>query len=157
MSDTTVAGTGIGTTVVTQIGIVVKNIEKTARAYADVFGVEVPPVILTDSVEKAHTQYYDEPSPAQAKLCFFHFGQVAIELIEPVGRPSTWHDFLDAHGDGVHHIAFQIKGMDEKLAYLAGKDIPLIQGGDYTGGRYAYADAEASLGVALELLENFDR
>ncbi|MCL5275068.1 MAG: hypothetical protein M1434_10055 [Chloroflexi bacterium] len=45
--------------------------------------------------------------------------------------------------------------MDEKIIYLADKDIPLVQRGDYTGGHYAYTDGEATLGVAVELLENF--
>ena len=155
MSTTTDNIKGLGTTTVTQIGMVVKNIDQTARAYADVFGVPVPPVVITDPVETAHTQYHGEPSPARAKLCFFQFGQVSIELIEPVGKPSTWQDFLDAHGEGVHHIAFQIQGMDEKILYLSGKGIPLVQRGDYTGGRYAYTDGEATLAVAIELLENF--
>ena len=44
--------------------------------------------------------------------------------------------------------------MQDKLAYLATRDIPLIQRGDYTGGRYAYCDSSAKLGLILELLEN---
>ena len=147
---------GIGTTVVTQIGIVVRDIDKTSRAWADVFGVPVPPVIITDDLDKAHTEYQGQPSTARAKLSFLHFGQVSIEFIEPVGMPSTWQDFLNAHGEGVHHIAFQIKGMPEQIAYLASKDVPLIQRGDYTGGRYAYLDGEPNLAVILELLENFN-
>ena len=47
MSDTA-ATTGIGTLTITQVGLVVRDIEKTARAFADVFGVPVPPVNLTD-------------------------------------------------------------------------------------------------------------
>jgi catechol 2,3-dioxygenase-like lactoylglutathione lyase family enzyme len=154
MSDTA-ATTGIGTLTITQVGLVVRDIEKTARAFADVFGVPVPPVSLTDSVEQAHTEYKGQPSEARAKLSFFNFGQVSIELIEPVGQPSTWKDFLDEHGEGVHHIAFEIKGMGEQITYLTGKGIPLIQRGDYTGGRYAYTDGAPRLGVILELLENF--
>jgi methylmalonyl-CoA/ethylmalonyl-CoA epimerase len=153
MADTT--SQGIGTTVVTQIGIVVRDIEMTSRAWADVFGVPVPPVIVTDGLDKAHTEYEGKPSTAQAKLSFLHFGQVSIEFIEPIGAPSTWKDFLDTHGEGVHHIAFEIKGMNEQIAYLTGKDVPLIQRGDYTGGRYAYLNGEPRLTVLLELLENF--
>jgi catechol 2,3-dioxygenase-like lactoylglutathione lyase family enzyme len=140
---------------VTQIGLVVRDIEKSRQAYADVFGLSVPPVILTDGLEQAHTQYRGQPSEARAKLCFFKLGQVSLELIEPVGEPSTWKEFLDTHGEGVHHIAFEIKGMDDKIVYLSGKGVPLIQRGDYTGGRYAYTDGEPRLGVILELLENF--
>lgn len=81
-------------------------------------------------------------------------GQVDLELIEPIGEPSTWKDQLDAHGDSLHHIAFQIKGMQAKLAYLDSKGASLIQRGEYRGGRYAYVDASAQLGTILELLEN---
>lgn len=153
MSDETKAG--IGTMTVTQVGIVVRDIEKTARAWADVFGVAVPPIVITDGLDKAHTQYRGASSTAQAKLSFFRFGQVSVELIEPIGEPSTWLDFLNTHGEGVHHIAFEIAGMDEQITYLTSKGVPLIQRGDYTGGRYAYTDGEPRLAVILELLENF--
>jgi 4-hydroxyphenylpyruvate dioxygenase-like putative hemolysin len=81
-------------------------------------------------------------------------GQVSVELIEPIDGPSTWKDQLDAHGDSIHHIAFVIKGMADKIAYLAGNGVPLVQRGEYTGGRYAYMDGAAQLGAVLELLEN---
>jgi methylmalonyl-CoA/ethylmalonyl-CoA epimerase len=147
---------GMGTNIVTQIGIVVKDIEKTLDGYVDVFGLkERPGISLTDGLEKAHTKYRGQPSEAKAKLAFIHMGQVDIELIEPVGEPSTWKEFLDAHGEGVHHIAFVIKGTDQVVAYLEGKGIPLVQRGDYTGGMYNYMDSAPKLGVMLELLENF--
>jgi methylmalonyl-CoA/ethylmalonyl-CoA epimerase len=82
-------------------------------------------------------------------------GQVQIELIEPIGQPSTWKEWLDEHGDGFHHIAFQIKGTDKVVAYLEGNGIPLVQQGQYPGGMYSYLDASHSLGLVLELLENF--
>ncbi len=72
-----------------------------------------------------------------------------------MGGPSTWKDFLDEKGEGVHHIAFMVKGTDQVVARLEKKGIGLIQQGHYTGGMYSYMDSEASLGVILELLENF--
>ena len=44
--------------------------------------------------------------------------------------------------------------MKDKLAYLDSKGVPLVQRGDYTGGRYAYVDGSAQLGCVVELLEN---
>ena len=145
----------LGSHVVCQIGLIVRDIEKSAKAYADLFGVDVPQWIITDPEEKAHTRYRGEPTQAQAKLAFFKLGAVDLELIEPVGGPSTWQEFLDSHGEGVHHIAFQIKGMDEQVALLEKKGMPLVQRGDYTGGCYAYVDGSKQLAVILELLENF--
>ncbi len=145
---------GIGTNIICQIGLVVRDIERTAKIYADVFGMDVPDVIITDTEDKAHTKFRGAPTQAQAKPAFFQMGNVSLELVEPIGEPSTWKEFLDEHGEGVHHIAFQIEGMDRVLAYLDSKNIPAIQRGDYTGGRYAYVDGAPSLGIILELLEN---
>ena len=146
---------GIGTNVVTQIGLVVHDIEKSIDAYVAVLGLPRPEVIITDGYDAAQTTYRGKPSYAQARLAFFDMGQVQIELIEPIGEPSTWKEFLDAKGDGVHHIAFQIQDTSKVVAYLEGNGIPLVQQGQYTGGMYSYLDASNSLGVVLELLENF--
>ncbi|HMA35154.1 MAG TPA: VOC family protein, partial [Chloroflexia bacterium] len=93
------------------------------------------------------------PTPARAKLAFFHLGQVSIELIEPLGHPSTWQDQLTQHGESLHHIAMRVRGMAENLAYFDAQGLPLVQRGEFTGGRYAYIDGGAKLGCILELLE----
>jgi catechol 2,3-dioxygenase-like lactoylglutathione lyase family enzyme len=145
----------LGTQVVAQIGILVHDIEKSARVYADFLGVEVPKIQITDELEKAQTRYKGKPSTARAKLAFFKIGPtIDLELIEPTKEPSTWRDDLDRKGEGVHHIAFMIKGMKEKIARLEKNGMKLLQTGEYTGGRYAYIDANKDLKVVLELLEN---
>jgi methylmalonyl-CoA/ethylmalonyl-CoA epimerase len=144
----------LDTTTITQVGIIVKDIEARASAWADILGLPVPEIRVTDTVDIAQTEYQGKPSTAQAKLAFFHLGQVDVELIEPIGEPSTWKDQLDNHGDSLHHIAFQIKGMRDKLAFLDSKGVSLIQRAEYRGGRYAYVDASTQLGTILELLEN---
>lgn len=144
----------LGTTTITQVGIIVQDIEARARAWSDILGLPMPEIIITDPADIAHTEYKGASSTARAKLAFFHLGQVDVELIEPIDAPSTWRDQLEQHGDSLHHIAFQIKGMGEKLMYLQGKGVPLIQRGEYTGGGYAYVDGTDKLGAILELLEN---
>jgi catechol 2,3-dioxygenase-like lactoylglutathione lyase family enzyme len=147
---------GLGTNIVVQVGIIVKDIEKTLDGYVDVFQLEKRPAVqITDGPEKSNMKYRGNTSNAVAKLAFINMGQLDIELIEPVGGPSTWKEFLDEHGEGVHHLAFFIKGTDQVVAYLEGKGIPQVQRGDYTGGMYSYMDSAPKLAVMLELLENF--
>ena len=147
------AGKGIGTNVICQIAVVVWDIERAARRYADIFGLEVPSSILTAPKEETNVRYRGQPTDARAKLAFLQMGpQLNIELIEPVGGPSVWQEHLDSHGEGVHHIAFRVESMDEVLAYLDGEGVPAVQRGDFTGGQYAYVDSAADLGVMLELL-----
>src|SRR5689334_18367234 len=100
---------GLGTTTITQVGIIVQDIEARARAWADILGVPMPEISMTGTLDVAQTEYQGAPSPARAKLAFFHLGQVDLELIEPVGEPSTWKDQLEGHGDSLHHIAFNIQ------------------------------------------------
>lgn len=144
----------LGTDTVVQVGIVVHDIESKARAWSDILGLPMPEIIITDTPEKAQTEYRGQATTARAKLAFFRMGQVDIELIEPVGDPCTWKDHLDQHGESLHHLAFRIRGMSEMVAKLDEQGIPLVQRGEYTGGRYAYVDGSAQLGVILELLEN---
>jgi methylmalonyl-CoA/ethylmalonyl-CoA epimerase len=140
--------------VIVQIGMVVNDIEKTAGEFADFFGIDKPNVIVTDGYDKSRAQYMGKPCNAKAKLAFIRCGSLDLELIEPDREPSTWREFLDANGEGVHHIAFVVKGMQEKIAGLEKKGIKLVQKGEYTGGRYAYLDASKPLKLILELLEN---
>ncbi|NOZ29279.1 MAG: VOC family protein [Chloroflexi bacterium] len=144
----------LGTNVIRQVAIIVKDIEQTARRYADLFGMEMPQIHITDPEEKTHIRYRGQPTQGRAKLAFFQMGPIALELIEPIDGPSTWQEFLDTHGEGVHHIAFHVEGMDEVLELLESKGMPLVQRGEFTGGRYAYVDTTSQLGVMLELLEH---
>jgi methylmalonyl-CoA/ethylmalonyl-CoA epimerase len=147
---------GLGTNIVCQVGLIVRDVERSAEAYSQVFGLPKPDVSITDPVDVAKTAYRGEATSARAKLAFFPMGQVSLELIEPIGGPSTWQEFLDKHGEGVHHIAFIIKDTNKVVAYLEGKGIEVVQQGYYTGGMYTYMDSAPALGAVLELLENFD-
>lgn len=144
----------LGNHFITQIGILVNDIEKVSAAYADFFGMEKPEIIVTDPEEISQTRHNGKATEARAKLAFFDMGSVQLELIEPDHQPSTWRDYLNEHGEGPHHIAFVIEGMKEKIMLLEGKGFPLQQKGEYTGGRYAYMDTFKELKVLVELLEN---
>jgi methylmalonyl-CoA/ethylmalonyl-CoA epimerase len=142
----------LSTNVATQVALVVRDVEKTARAFADLLGVDVPQWIITDTQDKTGATYQGQPMVGRAKLAFFDLGSLSMELIEPVGGPSVWQDFLQTKGEGVHHIAFRVKDMDAEVAMLEKKGMPAMQRGNFTGGCYAYIDSSDALGVMLELL-----
>lgn len=144
----------LGTKLVAHIAIVVHDIEKTAHAYASFFDMDVPPITWTGTQEEAQTEYRGEPAPARAKLAFFDMESIQIELIEPDEHPSTWREHLEQYGESVHHVAFVIKDMQGVVKKMEHKGMPLIQKGEYDGGRYAYMDTMKDLKVLFELLEN---
>jgi len=146
-------GESLGSTTLAQVALVVRDIEEAARRWADVLGMPVPEIITTAPGDEVAQTYRGRPSNARAKLAFFNLGQVQLELIEPLGGESTWQEVLDRKGEGFHHIAFWVEGMQKSVDFLRERGIPMIQRGDMGEGQYAYFDAEARLGVTLELLE----
>ena len=79
-----------------------------------------------------------------------------MELIAPLGAPSTWEEFLRTHGEGLHHIAFKTREMDSAREFLASQGMETVQTGAWDGGQYAYVDSTKQLGTILELL-HFDK
>lgn len=144
---------GLENTTVAQIAIVVHDIEEACKRWAQILGQPVPNVIITQPGNEVNMTYRGQPSNAQAKLAFFNLGQVQLELIEPVGEPSTWKEALDKNGESVHHIAFWTEDMQASADFLKQHGIPLVQRGDMRKGQYAYFDAQQQLGVQIELLE----
>ncbi|MEM2913835.1 MAG: VOC family protein [Candidatus Bathyarchaeia archaeon] len=137
---------------IVHIAIIVKNIEKARTVWADLLGVEKPPIVETESWESTHMMFKGAPSKGRAKLSFFNFENVVLEFIQPIGTESTWHDFLEKTGEGLHHIAFEVEDMDKMLDKFKKMGIEIEQKGDFKGGSYVYIDSKNKLGTLIELL-----
>ena len=149
----------IGTKTIVQVGFVVKDVEASKRKFAEFLGVEVPPNIDSGKYEITQTTVEGAPAPkAGCLMAFFDVGpSLQLELIQPNGEKSTWQDFLDTNGEGIHHLAFKIEGMDEKIISCENSGMKCLQRGKYSdgSGEYAYMDASNDLKCIIELLENY--
>ena len=142
------------------IGIVVKDINASIDHWTQFLGVDTKPNISIAAGNPDNpTQYKGKPSEAQAKLAFFHLDNIQVELIEPIGdTPSSWREFLETKGEGVHHIGFSVKGLGEQYIDIFGNDgMPMVQHGGWNGGEYGYMDSADKLGVIVELLEFYNK
>ena len=150
----------LGTSNIIQVAVIVKDIEATKKKYAEFFGVEAPPTIGAGDFEITQTEYMGNPAPrAQCKMAFFNVGDnLSFELIEPNGEKSTWQDFLDEKGEGLHHIAFGVKGTDNVVAACEKFGMITTQRGKYGdgSGEYAYLDATKDLKLFIETLESYN-
>ena len=136
-----------------QICFVTADMDKTKSWLAGLLDMPVPDTHVTGPRSETDAEYLGEPMDAGCKLAFFEMGNTTIELIEPDAHPSCWRDFLDRNGPGCHHIAFKVGGMKQKIATFEKGGYPLLQKGEFTGGRYAYVNTEPQLGILVELLE----
>ena len=94
------------------IGIAVKSIEEQLPYYEGVLGLKCY------NIETVEDQ--------KVKTAFFKVGQTKIELLEPTSEESTIAKFIEKRGEGVHHIAFATKGVNEALKEMENKGVKLI-------------------------------
>jgi catechol 2,3-dioxygenase-like lactoylglutathione lyase family enzyme len=144
--------------VIAHVAMVVRDVEKASRHFEKIFGKPRAEPMMTGPYAESRAEYRGAPTEGRAKLAFFPVGpNLTIELVEPVGGPSTWSEFLERHGPGIHHLGLFVKGMDGNVAFLGENGIPLVHRGKYPGGRFAYCDATDRIGAILELLENDEK
>ncbi len=148
----------VGTDLLAQVGFIVRDIETTKRKWAAFLGVDVPETQPCGDYAVTQTVYEGRPAPAaDALLAFFDVGPgLQIELIQPNEAPSTWRDFLDTHGEGMHHLAFQVRDSKAQVANAEAAGLRLVQHGTYGdgNGEYNYLDA-SELKCIVELLESY--
>ena len=90
-------------TAVTHIGVVVHDIERSAQAYAALVGIDTPPISLADLGHGA----------GPVRTAYLRLSNISIELIQPAeNRGDPLRDFLDTHGQGVHHLELRREGAD---------------------------------------------
>ncbi len=134
-----------------QVSIIVKDIEETAKHYAELFGVPVPEIMQVPPEEIAHTKYRGAPTSTRAKIVVFRLGQVVLELTQPDMEPSSWKEFLDKNGEGVHHIAFMTNNREKVVDYFEKKDVPVRHYGEYPGGNYTIFDSTDKFKVLIQV------
>lgn len=105
-------------------------------------------------------QYRGKKADFQGRFGWMRHGKVPYEWIVPEKGPSTWHDHLEAHGEGVHHLAFDVSDIDRALAQWMQAGHEYVMGGSWGErgkrgyGRFAYLDAQRAGGIDVELLWN---
>lgn len=140
-----------------QIGIIVRDLEAVKQQAARFLDVPVPPSVSSGEYAVTQTTYRGESaSRAQCHMAFFDFEGLQVEFIEPNDAPSVWRDHLERKGEGIHHIAFSVQGMDQAIRRCEEWGMRLEQKGEYRrgNGRYAYLNALEQLGFFVELLES---
>ena len=128
------------------VAIVVRSIEAALARYRELFGL-LP-----------ETQPFDFPAQG-VRLCFMATGPAPaarIELVEPIDATSGVARFLEARGEGVHHICLATDDLPAELERLAARDVELIDREPRRGahGTVAFIHPRALNGVLWELLQD---
>ncbi len=127
---------------ISHIGIAVTNIEEATPFYREVLGMEF------EGTEVVAEQ--------KVKVAFFAIGESRIELLEPTAADSPVAKFLEKNGPGVHHIAYEVADLKQRLEQLKAEGVRLIDESPRMGAhktQIAFMHPKASGGVLTELCQ----
>lgn len=82
-------------------------------------------------------------------------GDSNLELISPKGNDGL-AKFLEKRGPGLHHVAIEVEGIEQALAFLAGIGVQLIDSTPRIGARghkVVFLHPKSTGGVLVELVE----
>jgi len=135
-----------------QIGIVVKNIDKTIDFYTKMFGFGPYEIKYVDY---SAATYYGKTAGYRGKRAFFNIGPgIEIELIELIDGKTIHEDFLKKHGEGLNHIGFKVKELRKSRENAQKAGFQITQGFMRPDGSgFAYLDTDKTGGVIFELIE----
>lgn len=130
---------------ITRLGVVVPDIDKTIKKFAEIFGTDVP-TIGQESV--------DLPDGAKVKVKVarvyepgFHF-----EIYQPDGGKGPFAEYLKTYGRGHFSMGISVAGDVDAI-----RKRMVEQGGTWTGGKaggsYAFVNFQKRLGGTLHIVK----
>jgi methylmalonyl-CoA/ethylmalonyl-CoA epimerase len=125
------------------IGIAVGNLENAINLYESIFGLKCYKI--------------EEVADQKVRTAFFIVGQTKIELLESTDPEGPVGKFIEKKGEGLHHIAFSVENIEEKLLQAEKSGIRLIdsiprKGAD--GLDIAFLHPKSTTGVLIEICEH---
>jgi 4-hydroxyphenylpyruvate dioxygenase-like putative hemolysin len=98
------------------VGIVVRDMDKAMEYYSSVLGLGP---FTTEVYDLKSFVYRGRTASARVKAAIAYSGPVFIELVQVLEGETVHTEFLREKGEGLQHVAFLVRNVDEKLKELA--------------------------------------
>ncbi len=125
------------------IGIAVKDIQKANQLYEILLGVAAYKEEIVES--------------EQVQTSFFKMGESKIELLQGLSTDDAITKFIEKRGEGIHHIAFDVQNIEQKMAALKAKGFRLLNEKPKPGAdnkMIAFIHPKRTNGVLIELCQD---
>jgi glyoxalase/bleomycin resistance protein/dioxygenase superfamily protein len=106
-----------------------------------------------DSRTVAERTYDGAEADWAIKVCFADVRDLAVEIMQPLHGPSIFQEYLDEHGEGIHHVAFDLGGQPwpERVTEFAERGFSVRQSGRFADqNTFAFFDTEAATSTTFE-------
>ncbi|MGM8213349.1 methylmalonyl-CoA epimerase [Virgibacillus sp. W0430] len=128
---------------IAHIGIAVKRIKDALPLYTDHLRL---PLEKTEIIKSQNV-----------KVAFLKIGDTRIELLEPLHSNSLISTFIEKRGEGIHHIAFEVDNIAERIQQLKQSGVKLVDDKVNKGAnnsKVAFLHPHATNGVLVELCQS---
>jgi methylmalonyl-CoA epimerase len=122
--------------------LVVEDLDASLQRFFDQYGVR-----------PLYREVVEEQDVEEAML---PIGGSHVQLLMPLSKGSPVGRFLDRHGEGLHHLAFQVADIDAALEHLRSTGARLVDEAPRIGGgghRIAFVHPGAFGRTLIELVE----
>ncbi|MGD0862481.1 MAG: methylmalonyl-CoA epimerase [Candidatus Limnocylindrales bacterium] len=132
---------GLGIGKIHHVAVVVRDLDAALNLYRDELGL---------AVETVMPMPYDHVT-----IGFLSVGEVKIELVRPDDDTTGAAKFLEAKGEGFHHVCFEVPDIQAALDKLAADGLQVIDRTARKGaeGPVAFVHPKSCHGVLVELIE----
>src|SRR6056297_263416 len=125
------------------IGIAVKSLDESIRFYDEVLGLQCYNI--------------EEVKDQKVRTAFFQVGDTKIELLESTKEDGPITKYIEKKGEGIHHIAYAVENIEQKLKEAEENGIRLIDKQPRKGAEgldIAFLHPKSTHGVLTELCED---
>jgi len=98
----------------------------------------------------------EEVASENVLTSFFKVGETKMELLKSLSPDSAIAKFIEKRGQGIHHIALDVEGIEDEIKRLVEKGFELIHLSPKDGAdnkRIAFLHPKSTCSVLIELCE----
>jgi hypothetical protein len=154
---TVIPPASINITELNQIGLIVKDIEKTVRDYWNILGIGPHIIVTVEPVEGYTMNYRGKPGKYKFKASFCRVGSFELEMVQSLEGRTIYEDYLMEHGEGAHHLQSLVNSVadiDKHVEILSGRGfLPLMSGHFGSEVGFAYTDTSSALKTIWETVK----
>jgi methylmalonyl-CoA/ethylmalonyl-CoA epimerase len=139
---------------ISQIAVVTHDLQGTMEIYTKLLGWGPWNVYRHEPPRLHDTEVRGEPVAYTMLGAETHVGDMGFELLQPLEGPSIYKEWLDVHGEGLHHVAVMLHDFDESKELrrlFAEQGMSVLMGGRIGETiEFYYLDTEPQLKIILE-------
>ena len=130
---------------VDHVGVAVSDIDAAMAFFVETFGVPAAEV--------------EELEDQGVRAALIEVGQTRLELLQPTAPETPVGRFIERRGEGLHHLAFNVKDVVEGLEAVKSQGLQVIDEAPREGlsGIIAFIHPKSVHGVLTELVQSVGR